>query len=107
MKSSPDLILTSRKTFLDCVKDAFASLVQSEAPPMFIVKSNFSAGILHSINKIKCNTGSPSYMLLFASQYSSFFKVKLHRFHFLFTKVTFLIYLKPEIPALIFQVGLN
>ena len=44
----PDLIFASRKTFLDSIKDSFASLVQSEAPPMFRTRPTFSAGIPHA-----------------------------------------------------------
>ena len=56
----PDLIFATRKTFLDCVKDSFASLVQSEAPPMFRTRPTFSAGMMtHVTIEIKRNLKMP------------------------------------------------
>ena len=41
----PDVIFSARKKFPDFLQDSFASLIQSEQPPMFLVKPTLSAGL--------------------------------------------------------------
>jgi len=40
----PDVVFSSRKNILDFIQDSLASLIQSEAPPVFVKKSTLSAG---------------------------------------------------------------